>query len=139
MPKKYVVYRPGYIMVGGQSTEIKVGQSVKKTIFDNYPNFVAEIDTDPVVPHIESTKPIVGSVEETPTVPASTTEPELPETEIVGSVEETTGAVDFEQPAEPVVEPTVEPVTDDSDEEIEPTEETPADGKKRGGRKSKTA
>jgi hypothetical protein len=145
MPKEYVVYRNGYIMVGGQSVEISEGQSVKKKIFENYPNFVREIETEEIPAPAE----IVPPTEITP-------REVLPESEIVASVETIDEPVDFVPPTEIEIPTTVppveeiqepveineapeEPVSDDSPEESEPIEETSNETKKRGGRKPKTA
>jgi hypothetical protein len=162
MPKEYVVYRNGYIMVGGQSVEISEGQSVKKKIFENYPNFVREIETEEIpapaeiVPPTEITPREV--LPESEIVPPTEITPRevLPESEIVASVETIDEPVDFVPPTEIEIPTTVppveeiqepveineapeEPVSDDSPEESEPIEETSNETKKRGGRKPKTA
>jgi len=42
--KKYICKQNGYIVVHGSACELKIGQVVSKLVYDNYPNFVDEVE-----------------------------------------------------------------------------------------------
>jgi hypothetical protein len=76
MTKIYKAYRDGYITIGGQSVEVKIGQIVKESVYNNYPNFFAPVEiespvTEPVeVPAVEEPQEQTAA-EETSTEPVT--------------------------------------------------------------------
>ena len=72
MNKIYKAYRDGYITIGGQSVEVKVGQTGKESVARNYPNFFHEVAIEaPVeVAAVEEIAPPMEIVEEDVTVEA---------------------------------------------------------------------
>jgi hypothetical protein len=78
MTKIYKAYRDGYITIGGQSVEVKIGQIVKESVYNNYPNFFAPVEIESPV-----TEPVEVPVVEEPQEPTDATAADETSTEPV--------------------------------------------------------